>query len=165
MIPGYDIARATHEDIDGILDLQDRNQPDRGGTLSARFSRDWFGSALAAMPVIVCRREGRVVGYLASSPLSAHAEVPVVQAMLAAYRGKPGAYVYGPICVDEVERGRGLASAMFEALRDRLPRREGVLFIRSDNTASLGAHTRMGMRQVADFTDGDAAYAVFSYAG
>jgi hypothetical protein len=35
----YEIIQATAKDIDGILDLQERNQPERGGTLSARFPR------------------------------------------------------------------------------------------------------------------------------
>jgi hypothetical protein len=142
---GYDIGLATEGDFEGILNLQDRNHPDRGGTLSARFCRTWFEAA-AAMPVVVARREGRVVGYLVSSPVSAYAvsspvsayaDVPVVQAMLAAYSGMPGAYVYGPICIEETERGRGLAGAMFAELRAQLPGQEGVLFIRRDNAASL----------------------------
>src|SRR3712207_5230617 len=45
-------------------------------------------------------------------PPEPYAEVPVVQAMLTAYGGTPGAYVYGPVCVEEAERGRGLAGAM-----------------------------------------------------
>jgi hypothetical protein len=111
------------------------------------------------------QHEERIVGYLVSSPLSAYADVPVVQAMLAVYRGAPGAYVYGPICVEETERGRGLAGAMFAELRARLPGREGVLFIRRDNAASLKAHARMGMREVAEFTHGRATFAVLSYTG
>jgi L-amino acid N-acyltransferase YncA len=162
---GYGIALAAEGDIEGILDLQDRNQPDRGGTLSARFSRGWFETALAAMPVIAARREGRVVGYLVSSPLSAYADVPVVQAMLAAYSGAAGAYVYGPICVEKVERRRGLAGAMFAELRAQLRGREGVLFIRRDNAASLKAHACMGMREVAGFTHGAAKFVVLSYIG
>jgi L-amino acid N-acyltransferase YncA len=160
---GYNIGLATEADIEGILGLQDRNQPDRGGTLSARFSRAWFETALAAMPVVVARCERRVVGYLVSSPLAAYADVPVVQAMLTAYSGTPDAYVYGPICIEETERGRGLAGAMFAELRARLPRREGVLFIRRDNAASLKAHVRMGMREVAEFTHGGIAFVVLSY--
>jgi L-amino acid N-acyltransferase YncA len=162
---GYDIGLATEGDFEGILNLQDRNQPDRGGTLSARFSRAWFEAAAAAMPVVVARREGRVVGYLVSSPVSAYADVPVVQAMLAAYSGMPGAYVYGPICIEETERGRGLAGAMFAELRAQLPGQEGVLFIRRNNAASLKAHVRMGMREVAEFTHGGTAFVVLSYIG
>jgi L-amino acid N-acyltransferase YncA len=117
------------------------------------------------MPVIVARQAGRVVGYLVSSPLEANAEVPVVQAMLQAYRGVPDAYVYGPICVEKTERGRGVAGAMFKALRARLPGREGVLFIRRDNEASLKAHAKMGIREVAAFKYDGTDFAVLSYVG
>ena len=54
---------------------------------------------------------------------------------------------------------------MFGELRRRLPGREGVLFIRRDNAASLSAHARMGMREVAGFTHGGAAFAVLAYVG
>ena len=159
----YEISLATNDDIDAILDLQEHNLPDRGGTLSARFSRAWFEAAIAAMPVVVAGRAGRVVGYLVSSPFAAHAEVSVVQAMLQAYRGASDAYVYGPICVEETERGRGVAGRLFAALRARLPGREGVLFIRRDNEASLSAHARMGMREVAGFDHHGTKFAVLSY--
>jgi len=65
----------------------------------------------------------------------------------------------------EAARGRGLAAAMFAALRERLPGREGVLFIRRDNAASLRAHARMGMREVAGFAHGGAEMAVLAYVG
>ena len=73
--------------------------------------------------------------------------------------------MYGPVCVAEEARGRGLAAAMFAALRARLPGREGMLFIRRGNTASLRAHARMGMREVAGFAHGGAAMAVLAYVG
>jgi predicted GNAT superfamily acetyltransferase len=100
--------------------------------------------------VIVARSNGRVAGYLVFCNFAAQAHVPLVQTMLKAYPGTPDAYNYGPICVAESERGRGLASAMFAALRARLPQREGVAFIRRDNTTSLLAHKKMGMQEVAN---------------
>ena len=166
-IDGYEVLRATAEDIDGILDLQERNQPERGGTLSARLPREWLEAAIADMPVIVARKGGRVVGYLISASRQAYAGVPVVEAMLRAH--PPGAaadaYVYGPVCVAEEARGLGLAGAMFAALRARLPGREGVLFIRRDNAASLRAHARMGMREVVGFAHCGAEIAVLAYVG
>src|SRR5215510_6902138 len=147
-----EIALATPADVPGILDLQRENLPDRGGALSFAFSRDWFTRAIAAMPVIIARRQARVVGFLVSSPFTAHADVPIVQAMRAAYAGAGDAYLYGPVCIAASERGRGLAGRLFAALRHELPGREGVLFIRRDNLPSLQAHARMGMRQVAEFT-------------
>ena len=164
MTANYEIDLANEHDIDGILDLQECNLPP-SGTLSARLPRAWFEAGMAAMPIVVARRDGHVVGYLASAPLAAGTGVPVIEAMLRAYRGAPDAYVYGPICVAEVERGRGLASAMFAALRERLPGREGILFIRRDNAASLRAHAKMGMQEVAEFTHDGALHAVLSYVG
>ena len=165
-IDDCEIVQATPEAIDGILDLQERNQPERGGTLSARLPQEWLEAAVADMPVIVARKEGHVVGYLISASRQAYADLPVVAAMLRAHPGAaPDAYVYGPVCVAEEARGLGLAGAMFVALRARLPGREGVLFIRRDNAPSLRAHARMGMREVAGFAHGGAEMAVLAYVG
>ncbi len=85
--------------------------------------------------------------------------------MLDAYPAEADAYVYRPICVKKKDRGKGLAQAMFTELR-RLERgREGILFIRRDNPASLRAHTKMGMREVTGFVFGGINYVVLSYVG
>ena len=166
MLSGVDIDGATADDVDGILDLQARNQPSRGGTLSASLPRERVLAMMGDLPAIVARRDGRLVGYLLSCSRTTNADVPVIRAMLDAYPGAaPDAYVYGPICVDEAERGKGLAAAMFRELRRRLPGREGILFIRRDNAASLSAHAGMGMREVAGFTHGGGAFAVLAYVG
>jgi L-amino acid N-acyltransferase YncA len=161
---GPEVAVATADDI---LDLQERNQPERGGMLSARLPREWLKAAVAsATPVIVARRAGRLVGFLVAAERAAYAGVSVVEAMFAAHPGAaPGSYAYGPICVDEAERGRRLAERMFAALRARLPGREGVLFIRRDNAASLRAHARMGMHEVGAFVQHGAEHAVLVYVG
>ena len=44
-----EFAQVTAEDIDDIFVLQERNQPERGGTLSARLPREWLEAA-----VVVC---------------------------------------------------------------------------------------------------------------
>jgi predicted GNAT family acetyltransferase len=64
-----------------------------------------------------------------------------------------------------MERGMGLAQAMFAALQRLLPGREGVLFIRRDNPASLRAHAKMGMHEVAGFLFEGNDYVVLSYVG
>jgi L-amino acid N-acyltransferase YncA len=164
-IPGYQIGVATRNDVTGILALQERNLRDVGGALSVRFSRDWFEAAISDMPVVVARNNGQVVGYVVSTPLTAQAHVAIIQAMLRAYPGSSDAYNYGPICVAESHRGRGLALAMFEALKARLPGREGFTFIRRDNAASLNVHAKMGMREVAGFVHAGVAYVVVAYVG
>jgi L-amino acid N-acyltransferase YncA len=159
----YEIALATRADIAGILDLQEQNLREQGGTLSVRFSREWFETALADMPMLVARKAGRVVGYLVSSSKAAQGHVPIIQATLQAYPGAPDAYLYGPICIAGSERGQGLPAALMSALSERLPGRQGITFIRRDNTASMRAHAKIGMREVAEFVHGDAAIVVVVY--
>ena len=81
-----------------------------------------------------------------------------------AYPASQDAYVYGPICVAESERAHGLATALFAVLRERLPRRECVAFVRRDNAASLRAHLKMGMKDVASFEHDGVAHAVLASA-
>jgi predicted GNAT superfamily acetyltransferase len=164
-IAGVDIARATEADLDGILELQAANQPERGGMLSASLSRSRVAAMMVGRPLIVARRSGRVIAFLMNSTREMNDGVPIIRAMLDAYPGTADGYVYGPICVDQEERGQGLAQAMFTELRRVEPGREGILFIRRDNPASLRAHTRMGMREVAGFAFGGIDYVVLSYVG
>jgi predicted GNAT superfamily acetyltransferase len=158
------IGRAGLEDIEGILDLAKRNGPDHGGELSVRLERKHLAIPDQGLPNIVARRDGKVVGFLLTlerdQPLP-----PIVHAMLEVYPGSPDAYMYGPICVDESERGRGLALAMFEELRRLPPGREGVLFIKASNEPSLRAHRKMGMREVAQYVFNGVPLVVFAYEG
>ncbi|WP_321968419.1 GNAT family N-acetyltransferase [Burkholderia cepacia] len=151
--------------MNGILELQAANQVDRGGSLSAALPRDQVAAMLHELPLIIARRGHRVVGFLMTASRAMSVDVPIVRAMLTAYQGDPDAYIYGPICVDKEERGKRLAQSMFAKLRLLEAGREGILFIRRDNYASLRAHTNMGMREVARFIFDGADFAVFSYVG
>lgn len=163
--PEIEIGRATEADLDGIMALQADNQPERGGTLSANFSRARIVEMMREMPLIVARRGGRMTAFLISSTREINQDIPIIRAMLDAYSGTANAYVYGPICVSAEERGRGLAQALYRELRRLEPGREGILFIQRGNRASLRAHEKMGMREVAGFAFNGNDYAVFSYFG
>ena len=165
MIADYQIALATPQDIPGIITLQDPNVIDRGGGLSVRQTADWFKRSMLEMPIIVGRRDGKVVGYVLSTSLAAKAHVAIVQAMLRTFPAPPDCYLYGPVCVAETERGRGLARIMFEALRARLPGRPAMTFIRADNAPSLQAHRKMGMRELGTFMSDDVPHIAFAYEG
>jgi len=118
---------------------------DRGGGLSVRQSADWFKRSMLEMPIVVGRRDGQVVGYVLSTSLAAKSHVAIVRAMLRTFPASPDCYLYGPVCVADTERGKGLAGIMYEALRAHLPGRPAMTFIRADNSASLQAHRKMGM--------------------
>lgn len=160
-----DIVRASGDDLEGIVALQAENQPVCGGTLSACLPRSRIMEMMREMPLMVARRGDRIAGFLMASTRVMNADVPIIRAMLTAYPGTADAYVYGPICVSIEERGKGLAHAMFSELRRLVPGREGILFIRRDNQASLRAHEKMGMCEVAGFVFDGNELAVFSYIG
>jgi predicted GNAT superfamily acetyltransferase len=158
--------RCAHEtDADDIHRLMVANLAANGGSLSASFSLEQIVARLRAMPMIVACHENELLGFLMTSSRGASGDVPILQAMLEAYPGADDAYVYGPVCVSSVLRGQGLAQIMFAELRRHQPGREGILFVRRDNAASLRAHAKMAMREVAEFTFRGVAHTVFAYIG
>ena len=161
----YDISLATPDDVSGIIVLQEPNLPANGGTLSVRQPADWFTKAILEKSVVVARRDGKVVGYVLGTSLAANAHKAIIQAMLSAYPAPSECYLCGPVCVAESERGRGLARAMFEELRARLPGRPAMLFVRADNAASLRAHQKMGMRDLGTFMNDGVPYVALTYTG
>jgi ribosomal protein S18 acetylase RimI-like enzyme len=161
----YKISLAVPEDIPGIITLQDPNVIDHGGTLSVRLTADWIGRSMCEMPIIVGRRDGKVVGYLLSTTIAAMSHVPIIQAMLCRFPPPVDCYLYGPVCVDTTERGKGLAARLYEALRARLPGRPAMTFVRADNTASLRAHRKMGMRELGTFLSDGVPHNAFTYTG
>jgi predicted GNAT superfamily acetyltransferase len=162
---GLEIGLAARDDIPGILALQERNLRKNGGVLSVPLSRAWLDAAVSKMPLVVARNGADIVGYAVSSSLDDQSDDPVLDAMLRAYPGAAGAYVYGPICVAESERGKGVARALFEALRALLPGREGFTFIRADNTVSRKVHAGLGLREAAAYSVDGVDYVVVAYVG
>ncbi|NID14246.1 GNAT family N-acetyltransferase [Luteibacter yeojuensis] len=158
----YDISLASSVNVDDISALLQANAPSQGGSLTGEFPPDKVRKMIiGGMPVVVARREGRVVGVLFSAATDAPAP-PVVRAMLDAWSGGSGSYVYGPVCIADTERGRGLLPQLCAVLKKRLPGREAILFIRTDNIASIRAHERLGMREVARFFFESSDFVVFS---
>jgi predicted GNAT superfamily acetyltransferase len=157
------VARADRADVDGIVALSRANEAEAGGTLTGRRTPETVAAALARLPTIVAKRDGRIVGFLLTADKAAPDLPPVVRAMVSAYPGDNDAYIYGPICVAASERGGGVMAAMVAELKRLLPGREGILFIRRDNTASLRAHAKLGMREVGGFVHDAADFAVFAY--
>jgi len=129
MIDNYSTSLATLDDIPGILTLQEPNLVERGGGLSVRQTADWFRHAILEKSIVVGRRNGKVVGYVLGTSLGAKAHVPMIQAMLRSFPAPRDCYLYGPVCVAEAERGRGLAGAWFKELQTHMDGRSAMTFI------------------------------------
>lgn len=165
MIANYEISLGRAEDIPGILALQETNLAERGGGLAVRQTADWFRHAIFEKSLVVGRHEQKVVGYVLGTSLAAKAHVMIIQTMLRVFPPPPDCYLYGPVCVAETERGKGLAGALFEVLQTHMAGRPAMTFIRADNITSLRAHRKMGMSELGTFMDAGVPYIAFSYSG
>src|SRR5262245_31210287 len=133
MVADYDISFGRVDDIPDILDLQETNLAERGGGLTARQTADWFRHAILEKSLIVGRNERKVIGYVVGTSLAAKAHVMVVQTMLRNFPPPPDCYLYGPVCVAQTERGKGLAGALFQMLQTHMAGRPALTFVRADN--------------------------------
>jgi L-amino acid N-acyltransferase YncA len=158
----YLVSVATRDDIPEILALQSANQISRGGALSIEFPAEWFERAVTDMPIVIARRDGELVGYLVSSSQEATRHLALSQAKYRAYPAAPDAYNSGPLCVAAYVRGQGVAEQLFRTQRSLMRGREGVAFVRRDNTASRTVHARHGFREVAAFSHAGVDYLVVS---
>ena len=156
------IERANISHVDGIMKLAEANYPENDGELTGTLNRIALEATIQKLPSIVACRDGRVVGFLLTWTKGPSGN-PCVNAMLKAYSGSADAYVYGPVCVDASVRGLGIAGKMFEKLKELLPSREGILFIKAGNESSLRAHRKMGMRETARYTFDGKEFVVFAY--
>jgi L-amino acid N-acyltransferase YncA len=165
MTADEEIILGTSEDIPGVLTLQEANLAPNGGSLSVRFSADWFQRAIDEKSLVVCRREGEIVGYVLGTSFGLKDPAAIIQSMLRAFPAPADCYLYGPICVAEAERGKGLASAMLKTLRAHLSGRPAMLFVRADNPSSLQAHRKMGMQELGTFDSEGVPYVALTYSG
>ena len=153
---------ATRDDVERISALLMANAADRGGMLVGDWSVGVVRDCIAAGQLIIVARDGpHLLGVLFTSE-KVRASAPPVLAMLTAWPGSVDAYVYGPVCIDQAARGRGVLEALYAELVARQPGREAILFIKADNARSLRAHARLGMVPVARFTLGGEVFIVLS---
>jgi L-amino acid N-acyltransferase YncA len=159
----YEISLASPNDIPGILALQEPNLIERGGSLTVRHTADWFGHAISHKSVLVARRDDKVIGYVLGTSLAANANIPIIQSMLRTFPAPLDCYLYGPVCVADTERGKGLAGAMFSKLRAHMGNRPAMTFVRADNAPSRRAHQKMGMRELGIFLSDDVPHVALAY--
>lgn len=174
---------ATPEDIPGMLALQEAyyigNLPPEGrdsGFLSARFTAGQFEQMRAEVGIVVAAGvNGAIAGYLCAATLESSLGSPIIARMIellegVEYRARPLAaqrpFLYGPVCIHESQRGRGLLAALYTLLKSHVAGRygTGVAFVSRENPRSLRAHVeKLAMTEVAEFTVGAGRYALLAF--
>lgn len=64
---GCEISAAKLADVPEIVALQRDNLVMNGGLLSVEFPTAWFEHVVNEMPIMVARRDNRLIGYIVAS--------------------------------------------------------------------------------------------------
>jgi hypothetical protein len=174
---------AQARDYAAILRLQSANyignlsEGERGeGFLSAEFSQEQIEQIASELGIVIAVDAGIVAGYLCAFRNQFNHGSPVLTKMFECYdrlrfQEKPlhswNTYVYGPVCIDRMYRGRGLLKGLYEAQKRGLTGRfeVGVAFVSRDNPHSLRAHiVGLSMTEVGDFEAKGNTYVVLAFA-
>jgi len=73
-----EVGQATEADVEGLLELQAANQAEHGGGLSASLPGSRIVAMMSDMPLIVARRNGRIIGFLMTSTCALSADIPII---------------------------------------------------------------------------------------
>ena len=176
------IRRATPEDYAGILELQAANylenltaEEREAGFLSVQFTPAQIAAMAEDLGIVIAREGNRIVGCLCVHRAELAPLPPVVEAMLrccraAVYGGRILAdarlFVYGPVCIDRLHRGRGVLRKLYGALAAEVAGtfEFGVTLVADNNPHSLRAHTDgLGMDDVARFEHGSQSYHLLAF--
>lgn len=178
-----EIRRAGPGDTAGILRLQAANQfgnlsaeERRSGFLSAEFTAGQIERMAADVGIIVaCGPGSSILGFLCGFRCGFDHGSPVVARMIEQfdrleYEGRPLAacrpFIYGPVCIDRAQRGRGLLRALYEALKRDAAGRfgVGVAFVARNNPHSLAAHVEgLGMIEAGQFDLNGREYVILAF--
>lgn len=157
------LAIAT--DAQAISSLLLDNAAAQGGALYGDWSLGVVRGWIASDACVILALDGDILAGVLFTDDPAAAMAPPVVAALQVWPAKPGAYIYGPVCVAESYRGQGIFELLLNRLALTMKGREGVLFIARDNQRSMRAHLRLGMQQRASFELEGKSYAVLTYNG
>lgn len=176
------IRRAVAEDYPGIRALLTANLIDnlpaekRGqGFLSTPFSLADIAAVAGDLGIVVARDDDRVVGFAFASRIEVLRHAPLVDAMLRALEGMPWpgrelppgeVFLYGPVCIAESWRGRGLLRRLYAAVRAAVEGqfRMGVAFVAEDNPHSLDAHVKgLGMACIGQFVSAGKRFHILAF--
>jgi len=168
--PFVTIRRALPSHYAGILRLQSANyianlreEERKQGFLSAQFTLEQTAAMAEDLGTTIAIANNEVVGFLCAFRNEFDHGSPVVANMIASYpfmrfEGRTlteySSYVYGPVCIHQAYRGRGLLRSLYEGQKKELAGQfeVGVALIARNNPHSLKAHVAgLGMKEVGDF--------------
>ena len=166
---------ATEDDFGWILDLLERNQrvnvPEgersKTGFIQGSWTEERLQERTDGPGMWVAEVDGERAGVVLSSDAAAHSDGPPGLTVATAREAMPDArfFLYGPAVVEANQRGRGVLSALVDALFTDAAKNydEAIAFVERSNSVSMSVHERLGFREVGTFEVDGREYVTFAH--
>jgi hypothetical protein len=164
------IKNAAIEDIEQIMVLQEKylvaNMPESirtNGFVTTAFTVAQITEVIEQHGLVIAIHENQVVAYAFGASWAFFCQWPIFAFMVSTFENlvfeghqisTENSFQYGPICVDESQRGSGLFEKMYAAIKETMAARYplGVTFINKINERSFAAHTKkLQMAVISEF--------------
>lgn len=161
----------TTADIDGIQNLQERylyrnltQEQRKKGFVTTPFTKSQLEEIISQNGMFIAENEQKkIIAYAFAGSWAYFEQWEIFNVMVArfpilSFNGKEitteNSFQYGPICIDEHYRGKGLLNQLFEEMRIELYKRYpiSITFINKVNVISEKAHTKkLGWKIIDEF--------------
>lgn len=165
------IRPAQPADYPAILQLQSQNtlenlspEQRKQGFIVSQMDEKQLDSINRGLGILVAIEDEQVAAFVCLARTHQQPRPPVVDAMLEAisqqqFHGKAlnelRVFLYGPVCIDNRWRGKGVLSQLFAAVKVHTCKDfdVGAAFVNHDNPHSLAAHVKgLNMTPICEFT-------------
>lgn len=173
----------TDKDIPGVLALQERylfrnlNEVERQkGFVTTPFTPHQIEVILKQNGLFIAENKtNAIVGYAFAGSWAYFEQWDIFNVMISrfptlSFKGKDitthNSFQYGPVCIDEIYRGKGLLHQLFEAMRIEFLKRYSlsVTFINAVNVVSEKAHIqKLGWEIIDTFEFNQNTYIVLAF--
>ena len=173
----YHYLIATPEHIPAIEALQAENlvsnlseDQQKDGFVTTPFTREQLLDAIENHGIFLCANNDEIVAYLVCASWQYFSKWPIFAHMVTlfpalTYCGETptidNSYQYGPICIAEAHRGKGILQGIFPFARTEMNKRYpyAITFVNKRNPRSYAAHIRkLGLDEISTFQFNDQEY-------
>lgn len=168
---------ATSTDIPGVLELQEkylyRNMSEeerKKGFVTTPFTVQQIEEILLENGLFIAKNEQKkIVGYIFAASWKYFEQWEIFNYMVSRFPNisfqnqeitTQNTFQYGPVCIDENYRGKGLFGLLFEEMRLEFLKRYpiSITFINQINAVSTAAHKKLGWEIIDEFQFNDNSY-------
>ena len=173
---------AKLSDIDGVLALQELNlvtnltvEEKKSGFVTTPFSIKQLTYVINNEGLFIAKDNNKIIAYLFAESWDYFSQYPIFEYMISLFPklefqdfevNSTSSFQYGPICIAQEYRGKGLIKSLFEFMRIHIVKKYplSLTFINKINIPSLKAHIeKLKWTVIADFKFNNNEYYILAY--